>query len=74
MSYELTPHTICRREPKLTTENGVYLLKGRTPEEDPKGLMMIVVCINKKFYSIQIDQELEVEGFTPNSRLYGPLK
>lgn len=74
MPYFIEPEAILRRAPRDTTAEGVYLIKADKPKNDDQSVMIIVVRLGGKFYSMKLDSELSVEGFHPKATLLGPLK
>lgn len=74
MPYFIEPEAILRRAPKAVAVDGVYVIKADKPENDNPGVLVVVVRMNGKFYSIQLDSELSLDGFHPKATLLGPLK
>jgi hypothetical protein len=74
MGYGNTETFSTRNIPSSDLPNGLYLLKGETKEQDAPGVMIPVAKLGDKFYSMKIDRELTLDGFTPGSRLLGPMQ
>lgn len=68
----LNPNMIARRLPQDCKVNGIYVIKPKNPEDDP-GVLVPVLVINGRFYSVKRDEELSLEGFAPGAHLEGPL-
>lgn len=74
MGYGNTETFSTRHAPSNSLPNGLYLLKGLTPANDPDGVYIPMVSLDGKIYSLKIDQEMSVDGFGPGSRLLGPMQ
>lgn len=74
MGYGNTESFTSRNLPDKALPDGLYLLKGLVPEADPPGVFIPVVKLGETFYSVKLDEALTVEGFSPGSRLLGPLQ
>lgn len=74
MGFGNTESFTTRQVPSLDLPNGLYLMKGITPALDAPGVLIPIVKLDQKFYSLKIDAELSLDGFTPGVRLLGPMQ
>lgn len=65
------PHV---QRPQDITADGVYLMRGKDGKPLQTGETVIVVRIRGVFHAIEVAQPLNLAGFHPDVRLYGPHK